>query len=325
METPSADRSSSSEPCACRASISRGQYPAARTVKSRAEGPIGPASYPSGTGGPGQLLRELLSQKRSLARRGSPGGNLSCAPARVGLPAVRRVGNMTAPQPGWYQAADGNWYPPQPPPKKSTNPWMIIGWLVLGSLVLCGGGCGLVVLLGASSSTSKVASNTAAPNVSTASTPPTTAGPGTSQASPAPVGTSVSPAKDWTIVVVSANRNANATVKGYNQFNVPAAGKVFVTVNIAVKNGSDKPETAGANMQVSALTAGGVSVDRAFGCLAGAPDELDLSGAQLQPGASAQGTICFEVSAADADGLVLLAEPTFTLDKAKDQRFLALS
>ena len=46
--------------------------------------------------------------------------------------------------------------------------------------------------------------------------------------------------------------------------------------------------------------------------------------ADLQPGATITGNLCFEVSVAEASSAVLLAEPVFTLDEVKDQRFFSL-
>lgn len=57
--------------------------------------------------------------------------------------------------PGWWMATDGRWYPPQPaaPAKQQTNPWMILGWVVLGLLMIPCVGCGAVAAITALGST----------------------------------------------------------------------------------------------------------------------------------------------------------------------------
>jgi hypothetical protein len=70
--------------------------------------------------------------------------------------------------------------------KRPTNPWMIIGWIILGSFVLCGGGCGAIILLGASTTTTTTTPGAASP---------TTA----AEAAPAPT--------DFTIEVIETERS----------------------------------------------------------------------------------------------------------------------
>lgn len=155
------------------------------------------------------------------------------------------------------------------------------------------------------------------PNAATTAAP---AGPGLNVNEPAPIGTAVQPAKDWTVNVAGVNLQGDTEMVKLNQFNKPEAGNRFVLVNIGIRNNSDKPASVASNLKLSVLVAG-VAHDPMFG-MAPAP-KLDLS-AQLQPNATVQGWVPFEVPA-DAQGPVLLAEPLFTVDKGTDQRFLALS
>lgn len=151
---------------------------------------------------------------------------------------------------------------------------------------------------------------------------PTAPEAGASKDSPAPVGTDVSPAKDWTIRVVSADRNANAALAKENQFNKPQTpGNQFVVVTVEVHNNGSKPEASLAAMSVGLLVPSGQKLNQTF---ASAGGTFDIT-TQLQPGGVQTGKLIYEAAPAEAAGAVLLAEPFITLDKNEDQRFLALS
>jgi len=157
-----------------------------------------------------------------------------------------------------------------------------------------------------------------------ASTPvaPADAGPGASKDNPAPVGTDVAAAKDWHITVTAPSTDATADIIKANQFNKPqVAGHKLYAVPLRIHNGSDKPGIALVEMKLGALPPNGVRVDQVFST-AGYPT-LDAS-AQLQPGATLEGRMVFELDPATFGQTVLLAEPQFTLDTNADQRFLAL-
>ncbi len=142
-----------------------------------------------------------------------------------------------------------------------------------------------------------------------------------SQSSPIALGTETEVAKGWTVKVNSAELNANATVASANEFNKPEEGKQYVIVNVTVSNKSDQPEAPFTNVKLSLLPPSGVAVDTAF--VAGVPNEID-STAQMQPGASATGSLVFEVPSADVDNTVMLGQSVFTLDAKKDQKFFAI-
>lgn len=147
-------------------------------------------------------------------------------------------------------------------------------------------------------------------------------GPGATKDDPAPIGTEVTAAKDWTIKVNSSNLDATADLAAKNMFNKPQiAGNKLVTVNVTIHNGSDKPAMALTSMKVGALPPSGVRVDQVFAVVG--VDTLNPA-AQLQPGASITGTLVYELAPADIPSTVLLAEPQFTLDTNEDQRFLAI-
>lgn len=58
--------------------------------------------------------------------------------------------------PGWVQDPSGQWHPVVAPPPQSTNPWRVIGWIVLAVLLVpCFLGLAVagITALGASSTT----------------------------------------------------------------------------------------------------------------------------------------------------------------------------
>jgi hypothetical protein len=144
---------------------------------------------------------------------------------------------------------------------------------------------------------------------------------GTSRSNPAPLGMSVTPAKDWTVSVASAQLQGDATMKAENIFVSPNSGKQFVIVRVSLTNRSEQMGTTAGHVKLKLLSPGGVATDASW---ARPPDHLDVA-AQLQPGSTLTGNLAFEVPRADAVGSVLLAEPAFTLTQDQDQRFLALS
>jgi hypothetical protein len=178
--------------------------------------------------------------------------------------------------------------------------------------------CIALLLVLAACGTRPPAGSTAAPNASDPDTP-AVAGQGMSAANPAPVGTPVEAAKGWTVTVVETILQADRAMVGVNEFQHPQTGEQYVLANLKVHNGSDRPDPPLSAVKLSALSNG--AANPAGHDLVPAP-KLDLN-AQLQPGATAQGWVPFQVPAGAHD-VVLLAEPLITLDQNADQRFLAL-
>jgi hypothetical protein len=156
---------------------------------------------------------------------------------------------------------------------------------------------------------------------------PAAAGASASKDNPAPVGTEVTVAKGWTVTVTGSELNANAALRQLNQFNKPEAGKQYVTVAMVVRNKGDEPGALLLNGNLGLLTPSGAKVTYSYALGPGTsptpPDMIDPL-TQLQPGGTMTGNMIFQVPVADADHLVMLAEPTITLDRMTDQRFLAL-
>lgn len=215
-----------------------------------------------------------------------------------------------------------------PPPKKPVNPWTIIGWIVVIAIFVPCVGCGAVVgitALGKSTTSTTVAANPRAGGTAVAAGPgvtavATTVPPevGGDKVNPVPIGTVVVPAKDWELAVTAVTPTFTNTVFAAKP------GSQYVAVSITTTNKSTKPESFGSNFTMNLLPTSGVAIDRSYTCMTQQPDDLDSS-AEMQPGATVTGRICFEVPTAQVAGAVLLAQPQFTVDKVKDQRFLALA
>lgn len=141
------------------------------------------------------------------------------------------------------------------------------------------------------------------------------------QQNPIPLGTEVEVAAGWNLKVNSAELDANATVAAVNQFFTPDPGNQYVIVNVTVTNKSDQPGEPMFNMKLSLLPPSGVGIDEEF--VTGVPGELDTS-AQMQPGATATGSLVFQVPSAEVGGTVLLGQSQFTMDEAGDQKFFAI-
>lgn len=229
---------------------------------------------------------------------------------------------MSAPPPGSYPGqqppAPGYGPPPQPPKKSNTGKIILIICLALVGL------CFVMAIVGViAGGGSKTTTDAGSGSGSAVTTAPAKSdnGPGSSKDNPAPVGTEITPAKDWYITVVSADTNANAALAKENQFNKPqTAGDQFVVVTVKVRNGSSKPDMLAANLQIGLLEPHGTKLMQAFAVTG---NQLDIT-ARLQPGGTTTGKLVYELPAADVDKAVLLVEPTLTLDVNEDQRFLAL-
>ena len=177
---------------------------------------------------------------------------------------------------------------------------------------------------GSTTSNSATSGSPTSVNAPTESVPAVTSAPvaGLTAKNPAPLGAQVTVAKGWNVKVNSAELDADDTMAALNQFNTPSQGKQYVLVNVSITNSSSVPGSMLFNLKLSLLPPSGVAID-SLSCFAQALSEIDVS-AQLQPGATETGNLCFEASASDAASAVLLGEPQFTMDSVKDQRFFAI-
>ncbi len=216
-----------------------------------------------------------------------------------------------APPPGGYG----------PPPKKGRSP-LLVGLIACGALFVL-----MIVALTIiaavapkDSATSTTVSGAAAPGDDRSGEAPS--GPGATKDNPAPIGTTVEVAKDWSFTINAVDLDANAEMLKGNMFNKPQVdGNRFISVNATIRNGSDKPGMALGQLKIGALPPSGVRVDQTY--MTAGIKAIDPS-AQLQPGAQITGEIIFELDPADIPNTVVLVEPQFTLDVNEDQRFFAI-
>lgn len=216
-----------------------------------------------------------------------------------------------APPPGGYG----------PPQKKGRSP-LLVGLIACGALFVL-----MIVALTIiaavapkDSATSTTVSGAAAPGDEGSDGAP--AGPGATKDNPAPIGTTVEVAKDWSFTINAVDLDANAEMLKGNMFNKPQVdGNRFISVNATIRNGSDKPGMALGQLKIGALPPSGVRVDQTY--MTAGIKAIDPS-AQLQPGAQITGEIIFELDPADIPNTVVLVEPQFTLDVNEDQRFFAI-
>jgi hypothetical protein len=210
---------------------------------------------------------------------------------------------------------------PEPAPKSKR------GWYVI-PLVACTGTfvAFILLVLVVAVLAGGTKTNTGSPSVTptqpgAAPTTAAPAGPGTSLADPVPVGTEISPAKDWYVKVLGSERNANQTLLAANMFNRPTPGNQYVLVKVSIRNGTSKPDPFETDLKLHLIGSSGVAVSQTL--CTGVADAM-RSFASLQPGATLTGNMCFQVPTAEADTAALLAEPTVTVDTNEDQRFMAL-
>ena len=247
--------------------------------------------------------------------------------------------------PGWWQASDYKWYPPQQapqpqpawvpppagqspfaqPPKKSKAPW-IIGVLVL--LIVLAGGCVAALVFATGSAVREARSNKA--TVVGSTVPGATSipddgngggGDGGSRTSPVAPGTDISLGNGWTVRVDSADLTANAAnvISGANQFNSPAPEGfryIVVTMTASYEGRSDTPTESPA-LGFSSSVFGSANVERnAFDSTAVPPEPAFDGYSELAAGGSASGNVVFQVGADETD-LVLRFQPVLTFDSTE--------
>lgn len=206
------------------------------------------------------------------------------------------------PPPGYWQASDGNWYPPMgpppaagmpPPPKKKGHK---VRWTILGGL----SAIVLIVVIASSSTNSSKNSHataTSAPTIAAPTSPPPTAAPsGKVPNNPIPFGSAGS-VDGWTVKVLSLTTTPTDSLTGQP----PPAGYVFEVYNLQTTRTATDP--AEPIMLVPRLL-GPSNAERSSisdpMCFGGKPynDQVHQGGTVTSGG-------CISVPAADAGHLVL--------------------
>jgi uncharacterized coiled-coil protein SlyX len=148
------------------------------------------------------------------------------------------------------------------------------------------------------------------------------AGPAGSFANPIPFGDEASLPGDWTVKVVDVIPDATDQVLTENQFNDPPAdGHQFFIVRISMTNKS--AESASYRSIVSFSVVGKSAVAyQGFDAYCGViPDELP--DAEVFPGGTIEGNVCWSIKTGDAKSLVMFADSYVTFND-KDRVYFSL-
>ena len=126
--------------------------------------------------------------------------------------------------------------------------------------------------------------------------------------------------EDWLITVVATEPNATDRVMAENQFNErPAAGNQFYIARVRATYTGDQSESFNGDFRLRSVGAAAVEY-RTFEESCGViPDPI--SDAEVFPGGTVEGNVCWQIRSSDADSLVMFDDPLL----AERRLFFALS
>lgn len=142
-----------------------------------------------------------------------------------------------------------------------------------------------------------------------------------SDPAPASVGTQVTVAEGWEMKVIATGGIGDPTAAA-EPLVTSTGGRPVVLVKASITNNSSVPAALASSVRLSLALPSGVAVEPAV-CPPSLPGSLDMS-ASFPPGATAAGSLCFEVAPADAAGSVLRVESQPAEGAEVDRRFFAL-
>jgi len=120
------------------------------------------------------------------------------------------------------------------------------------------------------------------------------------------------------VEVLQVTPNANAAIHAANEFNSPpAAGKQFFMVEVQTTytgNGTDASQTVIAGLTFKALGPSNVAYDFSDNCGV-IPNELESS-KDVFKGGTVTGNICWAVTPADANALLMDVEPGLSVNSS---------
>jgi hypothetical protein len=137
-------------------------------------------------------------------------------------------------------------------------------------------------------------------------------GPPGSRGNPYPVGETVT-VGDWEMVVTGLTEDAIDAVHGENPFNdEPAEGRQFLMVELEATYTGENSDSlvSSAEFNVVGPTAVAYTFEDSCGII---PDELDVW-ADVFPGGTVSGNLCWSVRTEDVDELVLYSQESFDFD-----------
>lgn len=136
---------------------------------------------------------------------------------------------------------------------------------------------------------------------------------GSLRTSPIPLGQAQLVSDGWTMRTVSFTPDATAAVMAENMFNdPPVAGRQFAIARVEATNSGTGPHSFGGSYRLRAVGASNVSLST-FGDRCGViPD--DISSAQVFPGGSIAGNVCWSVPSTDIGDLVMYDASSYSAD-----------
>jgi len=141
---------------------------------------------------------------------------------------------------------------------------------------------------------------------------PTTAPPVTVVAGPLPPGIAAA-VGDWEVAVLAATPDATDAVLARNRYNdPPAPGRVYTMVRIAATYRGVGVQSPFSGLTFLAVGPSAGTYDHSHRC--GVIPDPFPDGTGVYSGGTVVGNLCWEVDAADAGNLVLVAEEAFALD-----------
>jgi hypothetical protein len=147
-------------------------------------------------------------------------------------------------------------------------------------------------------------------------------GPVGSFTNPVPYGETATLPGDWTLKVIDVITNATDQVMAENQFNdPPAEGRQFFIVRVSATNNSNQPASIRSIASFSAVGKSAVAYETYEDRCGVIPDEL--SDAEVFPGGTIEGNICWSVKKEDVKTLVMFVDSYVTFDQ-KDRVYFSL-
>ena len=139
-------------------------------------------------------------------------------------------------------------------------------------------------------------------------------GPVGSFTNPVPLGDSADVGGGWSLRVINVIPDATEQVMAENQFNEPPAeGRQFFLITVSLTNGSDTPASPLTVVGFSAVGVSAVAYQPFEDSCGVIPNELSI--AEVFPGGTTEGNICFSVRSDDVDSLILYTDSYITFDR----------
>lgn len=250
-----------------------------------------------------------------------PSGRVGTSVSGVGEGTDGPTGEWRSPPP---PTEPSPYVSPGPPPnrRRSWKTWQLLAAtavsLVLGLTVGAAigdkesdeGGSAADVRTPAAPSTRVVTTTTAATTPTTQRRTSTTLGGGRTRTDPVPRGEAGAlPNGSWIVRVLDVTPNANAVAKER-----PPQGRQFFMVRVAMTyQGADTDSPR--SVELSAVGESNVVYRSRTDSCGVIPDSY-ADGGRVSRGGTVEGNVCWSVTSADAPGIMMIAEPSFSLGRS---------